>query len=57
MTAPSPDPHPEPEPFPHPEPKPASPDETPVTIVEQPPKPSSPGVPADEDRVGERRRS
>lgn len=49
MTAPLPDPHPEPEPFPHPEPAPASPDETPVKIVETPPTPPSRGIPADND--------
>jgi len=47
MTAPTPDPHPNPEPFPQPTPKPASPDETPVTIVDLPPNQPSPGVPVD----------
>jgi len=48
MTSPpSPDPRPNPEPFPHPDPKPASPDETPVTIIELPPNQPSPGVPVD----------
>jgi len=47
MTAPTPDPHPDPEPFPQPTPKPASPDETPVTIVDLPPNQPSPGVPVD----------
>jgi len=47
MTAPLPDPHPEPEPFPHPEPKPASPDETPVEIVETPPNQPSRGISTD----------
>jgi hypothetical protein len=47
MTAPAPDPRPSPEPFPHPDPKPASPEETPVTIVDLPPNQPSPGVPAD----------
>jgi hypothetical protein len=47
MTAPAPDPHPNPEPFPEPTPKPASPDETPVTIVELPPNQPSPGIPVD----------
>lgn len=47
MTAPTPDPHPNPEPFPEPTPKPASPDETPVTIVELPPNQPSPGIPVD----------
>jgi hypothetical protein len=47
MTAPLPEPHPEPEPFPHPEPKPASPDETPVEIVETPPNQPSRGISTD----------
>jgi hypothetical protein len=48
MTSPpTPDPHPDPEPFPHPEPKPASPDETPVEIIDLPPNQPSPGIPVD----------
>jgi len=47
MTAPAPDPHPNPEPFPHPEPGPATPDETPVRIIDLPPNQPSPGIPVD----------
>ena len=45
MTAPMPEP-PIPEPFPMP-PKPASPDETPVEIIDLPPNSPSPGIPVE----------
>ena len=48
MTAPTPsEPKPTPEPFPQPNPGPASPEETPVRIIELPPNQPSPGIPVD----------
>src|ERR1041384_6349005 len=47
MTAPAPEPKPNPEPFPQPQPGPATPEETPVRIIELPPNQPSPGTPVD----------
>ena len=53
MTAPpTPDPRPNPDPFPHPEPKPASPDESPIEIIDLPPNQPSPGIPVDNPLPG-----